>query len=34
VKPLLSTVSFEQIGDGIARLRRGQVDGRIVAVQP
>lgn len=34
VKPLLNTVSFEQIGEAIARLRRGQVDGRIVAVQP
>ncbi len=34
VKPLLSTVSFEQIGEAIERLRGGRVDGRIVAVQP
>ncbi|SIM52681.1 alcohol dehydrogenase, propanol-preferring [Micromonospora cremea] len=33
VKPLLSTVSFEQIGEAIGRLERGRVDGRIVAVQ-
>jgi 2-desacetyl-2-hydroxyethyl bacteriochlorophyllide A dehydrogenase len=32
VKPLVSTISFDEIAKGIDRLRRGEVQGRLVAV--
>ncbi|MBQ7874080.1 MAG: alcohol dehydrogenase catalytic domain-containing protein [Oscillospiraceae bacterium] len=32
-KPLLSTISFEEIGEGLETLKRGGVKGRLVAVQ-
>jgi alcohol dehydrogenase, propanol-preferring len=32
VKPMISTISFDEIGDGMARLQRGGVHGRLVAL--
>jgi 2-desacetyl-2-hydroxyethyl bacteriochlorophyllide A dehydrogenase len=34
VRPTISTITFDEIGDGIGQLQRGAVHGRLVALQP